>query len=622
MSDGEATEMTLRAASAADGAWVVLRGGDLRLVHASAQARALFGPDLQLDAPLPEQRRGLGAAHGWLAAAFAGSHEQPDPPVVPVGDGANGRWFQIEASPQRDDAGQVHGLLVRATDVTALVGEARSARRQAEAADERARRATDTVESLSTTLLPATLPLLARVDVAAHSLVLDPSGIAGGDWYDAEVLPGGLLALTVGDAVGHGIAAAAAMARLRTVAAAALSSGASLLSTLSTVDSYARREASAFAATACVAILDPATGDLRYVTRGHPSPVVVGADGVRQLASTSGGPLGTGTPGSEGRDRVQDGELLLMFTDGLVQAGSRALGPGVAALERAALDAVREAFGSGDLAEVGGTIVARMGEGGFADDVTLLAVLRRPAPAPLAVSFPARAGTLAQARAAVDAWCRRLGQDDDGRRRVVLGVSEAVANSVEHGYRAREDGHVEVTGRVRDDGAVEICVADTGAWREPTAEPGGRGRGFAMMASVGLEVDVQATGEGTRVTIAHPLRRAVVASAEVPPPGTRTGDGVEVTSDPQSAHVVRADGPIADSAAAAQVEAEVLRMSRNGWVPVTIDLSAVTHLGSAGVRVLEMLVRTVAGLRVVAPSGSPADQTLVVAGMAHDHAVD
>jgi anti-anti-sigma regulatory factor len=62
------------------------------------------------------------------------------------------------------------------------------------------------------------------------------------------------------------------------------------------------------------------------------------------------------------------------------------------------------------------------------------------------------------------------------------------------------------------------------------------------------------------------------------------------------------------------VEAEILRRSRNGLVPVTIDLGDVVHLGSAGVRVLESLLRTTDRLHVVAPPGTPAAQTLDVAG--------
>ena len=62
------------------------------------------------------------------------------------------------------------------------------------------------------------------------------------------------------------------------------------------------------------------------------------------------------------------------------------------------------------------------------------------------------------------------------------------------------------------------------------------------------------------------------------------------------------------------MQAEILRLSRNGLVPLTVDLREVVHLGSAGVRVLESLLLTIDRLRVVAPAGTPAAQTLEVAG--------
>ena len=62
------------------------------------------------------------------------------------------------------------------------------------------------------------------------------------------------------------------------------------------------------------------------------------------------------------------------------------------------------------------------------------------------------------------------------------------------------------------------------------------------------------------------------------------------------------------------MQAEILRLSRNGLVPVTIDLRDVVHLGSAGVRVLESLLLTIDRLQVIAPAGTPAAQTLEVAG--------
>ena len=86
-----------------------------------------------------------------------------------------------------------------------------------------------------------------------------------------------------------------------------------------------------------------------------------------------------------------------------------------------------------------------------------------------------------------------------------------------------------------------------------------------------------------------------------------------VTAD-RRPQLVRVGGAVDHRAAATHVQAEILRLSRNGLVPVTIDLRDVVHLGSAGVRVLESLLQKIDRLRVVAPAGTPAAQTLEVAG--------
>ena len=153
-------------------------------------------------------------------------------------------------------------------------------------------------------------------------------------------------------------------------------------------------------------------------------------------------------------------------------------------------------------------------------------------------------------------------------------------------------------------------------WREPDRDPGERGRGFSMMASAGLQVDVVTGDDGTTVTLEFPARRpAPVDQADAVADTARlSAEPLVIDSDPHVAHVVHVRGAVDHRAAAAQVEAEILRRSRNGLVPVTVDLGGVVHLGSAGVRVLESLLQTTDQLQVVAPPGTPAAQTLDVAG--------
>ena len=83
-------------------------------------------------------------------------------------------------------------------------------------------------------------------------------------------------------------------------------------------------------------------------------------------------------------------------------------------------------------------------------------------------------------------WLISHAVDEDSAQAVLLACSEAVANAIEHGYRDDPFGQVEVVATVSPD-AVEIQVADHGAWRaasdrrgprpRPAADPAGDGPG-------------------------------------------------------------------------------------------------------------------------------------------------
>jgi anti-anti-sigma regulatory factor len=67
-----------------------------------------------------------------------------------------------------------------------------------------------------------------------------------------------------------------------------------------------------------------------------------------------------------------------------------------------------------------------------------------------------------------------------------------------------------------------------------------------------------------------------------------------------------------------RLRVEILSASRGGALPLTVDLTGVTHLASVGVRLLHQLVRSAsADLRMLAAVGTPADQILTLTGLEH-----
>ena len=144
----------------------------------------------------------------------------------------------------------------------------------------------------------------------------------GGDWYDAFELADGRIALTVGDVVGHGLAAAAAMGQVRTALAALAYHAEGPGELLERLDGFLARSRTTDFATVCYAVIDPATGVLEYASAGHPPMLVVSPAGeTTWLDHARSAPLS----GDSARVRPQEstllepGSLLVLYSDGLVE---------------------------------------------------------------------------------------------------------------------------------------------------------------------------------------------------------------------------------------------------------------------------------------------------------------
>jgi serine phosphatase RsbU (regulator of sigma subunit)/anti-sigma regulatory factor (Ser/Thr protein kinase)/anti-anti-sigma regulatory factor len=535
-------------------------------------------------------------------------------------------YATFDAAPWRAADGSLRGVITTGNLVTDIVQARLAARAEADESEQRYLRAQADVAALQRTLLPSHVPVLPRTALAAHYLVAAADQAAGGDWFDALQLPDGRLALVVGDVVGHGIEASAAMGQLRAVLRELLNAATGLEGALTRLDAFAADVPAARAATVCVVLLDQRTGSLEYATLGHPPPLVVGGpDGGRYLAPTGSGPLGTSAAvPTVGGDVLGPQELLLLFSDGLVERPGRSATEGLAELRRLAAAVLANRVlpaGAPEAAvdRVCEQCVEVLTRTGSIDDVTVLAAQLRSAPPSPLHREVGRGVELRSLRAELGRWLADLGADGEDVAGLQLAVTEAVSNSIEHGYRTG-GGAVQIDATLDDDGRLRCTVSDQGRWREPAADPGFRGRGLAIISANTDGYRIDRRGEGTVAVLERELHhRAVLASGTARPAPAEQAFEATTTEGPPIRVAVR--GAV-DITTAERLGATLRNASRAGALPLQLDLSEVTLLASAGVQVLHRFIDTCGAgpdrLAVLAPQGSAARPVLELVGL-QDH---
>jgi anti-sigma regulatory factor (Ser/Thr protein kinase)/anti-anti-sigma regulatory factor len=485
-------------------------------------------------------------------------------------------------------------------------------------------------------LLPTALPVLPQARIAARYLVAGHEQAAGGDWFDAIPLADGSVALIVGDVVGHGVAASAAMGQLRAVLAELLAAEKELSHALERADTFAARMPALRAATLALVVLDPAGGSLRYTTCGHPPPLVIGTDGTtRYLAGTGTGPLGTGSVPVLAADRLASGELVLLYSDGLIERPDQTMAVGMAELAAVAADAAgapaaHGAYGADRAAaeRVCQLTVERLTRAGHADDITALAAqwLADPVPA-LHLELPSRRPSLTKARDAFAGWLSRLDAAAEDWEALHLAMVEVFTNAIEHAYPSEAPGNVELDAELGDDGYVECRVTDQGTWRPPDPADADRGHGLMVAGQVVDRLLVShpwQKAKGTTVALRHRLRRPAILAS-----GHRREHAADLTEPPFAVDTSVAAGATAralvsgpvDITTADKLARRLLSVSRGGTVPLIADLSGVTQLASAGVRALYAVSEQLAAhghrLTLITAPGSGAGVVLDLVRLTH-----
>jgi hypothetical protein len=183
----------------------------------------------------------------------------------------------------------------------------------------------EVARALQRELLPHTTPLLPgyRIRHAYRT-----ANEVGGDYYDFAVLEDGRVALVVGDASGHGMAAGLLMAIANSALNLALDLDPSPRAVLDLLNrSLVRIGGRQAFMSLFYGLLDPSTGRLDWATAGHPFPLLRrAADGRVEEIGAGGLPLGLRSDLDVpfGSTQLHNGDLLVLYSDGLPEALDRA----------------------------------------------------------------------------------------------------------------------------------------------------------------------------------------------------------------------------------------------------------------------------------------------------------
>ena len=358
---------------------------------------------------------------------------------------------------------------------------------------------------LQRALLPGALVVPAGVSVAARYEAASAALEVGGDWYDVFSLGDGRVALTVGDVVGHGVAAAAAMGQLRTALAALARYTDSPGELLTRLDAFVATSGTTDFATVCYGVLDPSTGVFEYASAGHPPILLVSPGGqTRWLDQAQSPPLcgDAERQRPQARLTIEPGSLLVFYSDGLIERRGELLSDRLDRLESLGPSLV----GLSTVDVCDRLVVALEVETSRQDDVAVLAVQFNPlARGGFHLVFPAEPRELRRLRASLRDWLDGRDVSTAARNGLIVAIGEACSNAIEHAYVGGVAGEVKVEIEETTERTFAVTVRDYGRFLTQSHPRIDRGRGTTVMRDLTADFSRDSNATGTTVRFRAPM---------------------------------------------------------------------------------------------------------------------
>jgi len=228
---------------------------------------------------------------------------------------------RIEGLKRRDEIQRLAEVFNQTVaDLNQYIKDFTAATKAKEAVESELRIARQIQESLLPRVFPA-FPERPEFDLYAKN---EPAKDVAGDFYDFFFLDEDQLAVLIADVSGKGVPAALFMAVNRTLMKTVCQKGVGPAASIRAANEILSRDNDAcMFTTMFLAVFNVKTGDLVYANAGHNPPYIVSRDRtIRVLPSMGDAFLGVDAEAAyhEGRARLDPGDLLVLYTDGVTEA--------------------------------------------------------------------------------------------------------------------------------------------------------------------------------------------------------------------------------------------------------------------------------------------------------------